>query len=95
VLPETDEAGAMRMFDTLRTNLLQEMNIHNWPISFSIGVVSFDSPPSNLDEAIRIADALMYRVKNSGKNNIIFEHYPADYAYKGRHDSERSGNALL
>ena len=83
LLPETDEAGAMFMFDTLGAHLLDEMKKHNWPISFSIGVVSFDSPPSNLDEAIRIADALMYRVKYSGKNNIVFEHFPAKYAPRG------------
>lgn len=77
VLPETYEAGAKPMFDTLRGVLLQEMQRYNWPISFSIGVVYFDSPPSNLDEAIKIADSLMYRVKASGKNNIIFERYPA------------------
>jgi len=76
VLPETDEAGAKFMFETLRAQLMLEMQKHGWPISFSIGVVSFDSPPSDLDEAIRVADALMYRVKASGKNSIIFEHYP-------------------
>jgi GGDEF domain-containing protein len=56
---------------------LQETQKYNWPISFSIGVVSFDSPPSNLDEAIKIADTLMYQVKKSGKNNVIFQHNPA------------------
>jgi diguanylate cyclase (GGDEF)-like protein len=95
VLPETDEAGARFMFDTLRTHLLEEMNKHSWPISFSIGVVSFDSPPSDLDEAIRIADALMYRVKTSGKNNIIFEHYPSDYASWSQPDPGKSGNAFI
>jgi len=83
VLPETDEAGAKSMFDTLRANLLADMKDHNWPVSFSIGVVSFDAPPSDLDEAIRIADALMYRVKATGKNNILFEHFPPGYVPRG------------
>jgi diguanylate cyclase (GGDEF)-like protein len=83
LLPETDEAGAVSMFNTLVAHLLEEMNKHNWPISFSIGVVCFDSPPSNLDQSIRIADSLMYRVKSSGKDNIIFEHFPAKYAPRG------------
>jgi diguanylate cyclase (GGDEF)-like protein len=83
VLPETDPAGAKAMFETLRTHLMQEVWQNGWPISFSIGVASFDLPPSDLDEAIKVADTLMYRVKSSGKNSIIIEHYPADYAQKG------------
>jgi diguanylate cyclase (GGDEF)-like protein len=83
VLPETDEAGSKFMFETLKAHLMDEMKSHNWPISFSIGVVSFDSPPSDLDEAIKIADALMYRVKATGKNNILFEHFPPGYVSRG------------
>lgn len=77
ILPETDEMGAKAVFDKLRGDLLHEMQKYNWPIGFSIGVVSFDAPVNNLDEAIRIADSLMYQVKKGGKNSVIFEHYPA------------------
>ncbi len=77
VLPESDEAGARSVLDTLRSALLQEAQAHGWPISFSIGVVSFDPPSSGLDEAIKVADSLMYQVKESGKNNIIFRHHRA------------------
>jgi diguanylate cyclase (GGDEF)-like protein len=75
-LPETNETGAQAVFNKLRTNLAQAMQEHNWPVGFSIGVISFDLPPANFDEAVRLADALMYKVKKSGKNNILFEHYP-------------------
>jgi PleD family two-component response regulator len=54
------------------------MQKNNWPVGFSIGVISFDLPPSNFNEAIKLADALMYQVKKSGKNNILFEHYPME-----------------
>jgi diguanylate cyclase (GGDEF)-like protein len=80
VLPETNEAGAQAVFNKLRKNLALAMQQHNWPVSFSIGVISFDLPPANFDEAVKLADALMYRVKKSGKNNILFEHYPPDKA---------------
>lgn len=75
-LPETNVAGAQAVFNKLRANLALAMQEHNWPVGFSIGVISFDLPPANFDEAVRLADAMMYRVKRSGKNNIIFEHYP-------------------
>jgi diguanylate cyclase (GGDEF)-like protein len=75
-LPETNETGARAVLNKLRVNLAQAMQEHNWPVGFSIGVISFDLPPANFDEAVRLADALMYKVKKSGKNNILFEHYP-------------------
>jgi diguanylate cyclase (GGDEF)-like protein len=77
-LPETSEAGAKFAFSKLRKNLAQAMQKNSWPVGFSIGVISFDLPPSNFDEAIKLADALMYQVKKSGKNNILFEHYPME-----------------
>lgn len=75
-LPETSEAGAQAVFNKLRINLALAMQEHSWPVGFSIGVISFDLPPANFDEAVKLADALMYQVKKSGKNNILFVHYP-------------------
>ena len=77
-LPETNLTGAQAVFNKLRTKLGFAMQEQSWPVGFSIGVISFDLPPANFDEAVRLADALMYRVKKSGKNNILFEHYPPD-----------------
>ena len=76
VLPESDEAAARSVFDTLRDTLLLETQKNHWPTSVSIGVVSFVSPTPSLAHAIKIADSLMYQVKARGKNNIIFEQYP-------------------
>ena len=72
VLPETDESGARAMVDTFRLTLLQEMEKNHWPVSFSMGVVTFNSPRANLDDAIKIADSLMHRAKENGKDNIVF-----------------------
>jgi len=62
-LPETNEPGAHAVFNKLRKNLELAMQNGKWPVGFSIGVISFDLPPANFDEAVRLADALMYRVK--------------------------------
>lgn len=77
VLPETDEYGAKSVLNKLRGTLFQETQKHGWPISFSVGVVSFSPSSHRLDEAIKIADSLMYQVKASGKNNILFKHCTA------------------
>ena len=76
VLPETDEAGARSMFDTFRITMQQEMEKNNWPVSFSMGVVSYNSPRANPDDAIRIADSLLYQAKTGGKNATCFASYP-------------------
>jgi GGDEF domain-containing protein len=39
----------------------------------SIGVAIFDRAPATVEDAIRAADALMYRVKAQGKNEILYE----------------------
>jgi diguanylate cyclase (GGDEF)-like protein len=39
----------------------------HWPVSFSIGAVTFLHPPSSVDEMIRTADDLMYEAKKGGK----------------------------
>jgi len=77
-LPETNEAGAQAVFGKIRSNLVRAMQVNNWPVGFSVGVISFDLPPANFDQAVRLADKLMYRVKKNGKNNILFEHYPPE-----------------
>jgi GGDEF domain-containing protein len=49
------------------------MRKHGWPVTLSIGVVTFMSPPSTVDEVLRISDRLMYTAKNNGKNSIQYE----------------------
>lgn len=68
--PDTELAGAVSLFNQLHERLLEKMKIHSWPVGFSIGVAVFTSPPESEDEAIRIADRLMYKVKAGSKNRI-------------------------
>jgi diguanylate cyclase (GGDEF)-like protein len=77
LLPETTSAGAVKMFENLHQRLLRETREHMWPLGFSIGVAVFRTAPASVDEALKRADALMYRVKNSGKNDILLEEFSA------------------
>ncbi len=76
VLHGTDEAGAKVMFEAFRGFLQQEMKIQGWSISFSIGVATFSSTRSNLEDALKTADALLSQIKTSVNNNIVFGGYP-------------------
>jgi diguanylate cyclase (GGDEF)-like protein len=73
LLPETNSAGAEELFGRIRERLIQEVAARGWPISFSIGVAVFPVCHPDIEELLKIADRLMYVVKNSGKNNVIFE----------------------
>jgi diguanylate cyclase (GGDEF)-like protein len=76
LLAETDAAGARILFGRMREQLLDLAARNGWPIGFSIGVAVFHPPPADVDDALRRADELMYRVKSTGKNNILIEEYP-------------------
>jgi len=46
------------------------MEQKDWPVTFSIGVVSCSDQPFGVDEIINRADQVMYSVKKQGKNAI-------------------------
>jgi diguanylate cyclase (GGDEF)-like protein len=76
LLPETDMSGATVIFSDIHHRLQDLATANRWPIGFSIGVAVFRSPPAHPDEAVQVADELMYRVKTGGKNHILIERYP-------------------
>jgi diguanylate cyclase (GGDEF)-like protein len=75
-LPETDLEAAKKMFDRVHEELKLAAGNGGWPIGFSIGVAIFSAVPASIDEALKVADSLMYRVKKAGKNNLICEEQP-------------------
>lgn len=62
---------ALHVMQELQQQLLQAMQRHAWPVTFSIGMVTYRQPMKNIREMMYKADELMYRVKKSGKNNIL------------------------
>ena len=73
LLPETDFSGAQTFFNSLHENLNKLAEHENWLVGFSIGVAVFQSPTCSLDQAIRLADELMYEIKHSGKNKVRYK----------------------
>lgn len=70
LLPETNQVAAIKALENLRSQLLKRMQQQGWPITFSIGVVTCEGSCLDREALIKAADALMYEVKHSGKNNI-------------------------
>lgn len=72
LLPETGVNAAKNTVMHLKQSLDGAMQSNSWPVTFSIGVATFEHPPDTIDQAIEFADLLMYDVKKTGKNNILF-----------------------
>ena len=70
LMPETGQAAAHVALSKMQKSLLMEMQRNAWPVTFSIGAVTWICSPCTPDELIREADGLMYNVKNTGKNSI-------------------------
>ena len=83
LLPETGAENVRVVLDKLRTALMNEMNAHDWRVTFSIGAVTFNDPRVTAEEMIARADELMYSVKLSGKNRV--EHSVLDKPNQSDH----------
>ena len=77
LLPETGRNVAEVILQKVQEINLEIMRRHGWPVTFSIGVATFTSPPSTVDDTLRISDQLMYSAKNKGKNSIQYEVFGA------------------
>ncbi len=75
LLPETGRSAAETILRKIRKINLDIMKSHGWPVTLSIGVVTFARPPSTVDETLRKADRMMYAAKNNGKDGIRYEVY--------------------
>jgi diguanylate cyclase (GGDEF)-like protein len=73
VLAETGSGAVALVARKLKEKLLDLMQIYNWPVTFSIGVVTFESPPESVDQLIDVADSQMYFAKTQGKNRIHYK----------------------
>ena len=70
LLPKTEPEEARKFVTKIIGILYPNIKSYNWTVTFSIGVATFAVLPDSLDQAVNIADQLMYRVKRSGKNNV-------------------------
>lgn len=75
LLPETDVEGAHAMLSRLQSTLQAAMRRHAWPVTFSTGAVTFVHPPETVAEALAQADRELYRVKATGKNDLVVHVY--------------------
>src|SRR5215212_3798982 len=70
LMPETDAHAAQVAMRRTRRRLLEETRRACWPVTISVGVVTFDHAPDSVDDILRAADDVMYSAKRGGKNAL-------------------------
>jgi diguanylate cyclase (GGDEF)-like protein len=73
LMPETENDNATAVIYKVQEHLLDIVKHNDWPVTFSIGVVTCDSPTYTIDELIKVAGDLMNTAKESGKNMVKFK----------------------
>lgn len=71
LLPETDSPEALGLIERIKNRLTIIADEEQWPVTFSIGIVTFRTTPDSVEEMIDVADTLMYSVKRTSKNRIV------------------------
>jgi diguanylate cyclase (GGDEF)-like protein len=70
LMPETGRKEAEMVTARVSKALASAMESNGWPVTFSIGVVTYDTPPTSVNALVKVADDVMYSVKREGKNAV-------------------------
>lgn len=73
---DTNVSSAEIVVKKLRDSLTAVMRTGGWPVTFSIGLMTFIDPPDSVNEMMAKADAIMYDVKLGGKDGFHCAIYP-------------------
>lgn len=70
LFPDTTVHDAQVMLERVRGQIADQMRERGWPITASIGAITFSASSYELSQAIGAADATMYAVKQGGRNRV-------------------------
>lgn len=76
LLPQTNVNEAEQALKKMEQRLREDVSVNGTPVTFSIGVLTFNECPESVEQMIHAADAVMYAVKEKGKDHIRFESWP-------------------
>ena len=80
LLPDTDAAGTRIVAEKLREGIGHRMAKRSWEVTGSFGAITCLDAPASVDEFLRLADGLMYRSKEQGRNRITYDTVAAQLA---------------
>lgn len=79
LLPETNYEAGRLVLSRLQQRLKTSIEAYSPSVSLSIGAVTFQNFPDSTDKILKVADRLMYRVKQNGKNNLEHQIFAKNY----------------
>lgn len=71
LLPNMNAHAASTYVEKLRKQLVSAMSDKGWPVTFSIGVASYQVAPMDFNALIKQSDSLMYEAKRNGGDRIL------------------------
>ena len=72
LFPKTDSAQSLAVMNKIYTVFRQNISA-KWSVTLSAGVLTYLAPPKSLDEMVKAADALMYKAKKQGKDQVEYD----------------------
>ncbi|MGA9750506.1 MAG: GGDEF domain-containing protein [Acidobacteriota bacterium] len=70
LLPECGGNAAPFVLTRLHRHLQEAVQAQGWPVTLSVGAVTFERPPSSYTAMLKRVDQLMYEAKREGKNSF-------------------------
>lgn len=70
VFPNLDGMGAQKALTKIREHLQRAMDGPGWPLTFSIGAITYSAPSTTMEAILRDVDRVMYSIKRTGKNAV-------------------------
>jgi diguanylate cyclase (GGDEF)-like protein len=77
LLPGANHSVAKSITPRLQKILMEKMLEKRYPVTFSMGVITYRTPPEDVETMLKLADQMLYRVKNAGKNAIEYAEHTA------------------
>ena len=76
LLPAANKEHAAEVVKRLRAKIQEhDAGRHQWTITLSIGLATFEATQLDAEGVIALCDSLMYRAKRGGRGQILHEHF--------------------
>lgn len=71
LLWRTGTHSALQVAKKMKDHLLRLAERKQWPVTFSLGLITYETVPDSVHQMLEEADKLMYQAKKQGKNAIV------------------------
>jgi diguanylate cyclase (GGDEF)-like protein len=73
LFPETGSDSVKSVIERIQNGLRNAVRENQWPVTFSMGVLTCAKIPDSVETMVTLADRLMYSVKATGKDGVKYE----------------------